>query len=64
MLYSVEPIDFDIYRCLQPTAMLYLVELFSGAQVEYKPVDLQSYEARNGASLEQTTLAFRRCIAG
>ena len=32
---------------LQPTEM-YL--LLSGAQVEYKLVDLQSYEARNGAS--------------
>ena len=31
--------------------MLYLVGLLSGTQVEYKPVDLQSYEARNGASL-------------
>ena len=36
---------------LQPTAMIYLVGLLSGAQVEYKPVDLKSYEARNGASL-------------
>ena len=39
---------------LQPTAMLYLVGLLSGAQVEYKPVDLQSYEARNVASLVQS----------
>ena len=29
-------------------------------QVEYKRIDLQSYEARNGAPL---ALAFRRCIA-
>ena len=34
--------------------MLYLVGLLSGAQVKYKPVDLQSYEARNGASLAQS----------
>ena len=34
--------------------MLYLVGLLSGAQVEYKRVDLQSYEARNGASLAQS----------
>ena len=34
--------------------MLYLVELLSGARVKYKPVDLQSYEARNGASLAQS----------
>ena len=33
---------------LQPKAILYLVGLLGGAQVEYKPVDLQSYEARNG----------------
>ena len=38
---------------LQPTAM-YLVGFLSGAQVEYKPVDLQNYEARNGASLAQS----------
>ena len=39
---------------LQPTPMLYLVGLLSGAQVKYKPVDLQSYEARNSASLAQS----------
>ena len=45
---------------LQPTAMLYLVGLLSGAQVEYKPVDLQSYEARNGASLAQSFKGIRK----
>ena len=39
---------------LQPTAMLYPVGLLSGAQVEYKRVDLQSYEARKGAFLAQS----------
>ena len=39
---------------LQRTAMLYLVRLLSDAEVEYKPVDLQSCEARNGASLVQS----------
>ena len=34
--------------------MLYPVGLLSGAQVEYKRVDLQSYEARNGAFLAQS----------
>ena len=29
----------------------YIVGLFSGAQVEYKPVDLQSYEARSQSEL-------------
>ena len=48
----------DIYSVLderlQPTAILYLVGLLGSAQVEYKRVDLQSYEARNGASLAQS----------
>ena len=34
--------------------MLYLVGLLSGAQVECKRVDLQSYAARNGASLAKS----------
>ena len=44
---SISPVDIYKER-LQPTSMLYLVGLLSGAQIEYKPVDLQSYEARNG----------------
>ena len=48
---------YELDERLQPTAMLDLVGLLSSAQVEYKPVDLQSYEARSVASFS-TTLAF------
>ena len=45
-----------------------LATKMADARVEYERVDLQSYEARNGASFAHlrlsTSLAFRRCIAG
>ena len=59
---------YALDKRLQPTAMLYVVGPISAvyllrvaletkmadAQVEHKRVDLQSYEARNGASLAQS----------
>ena len=48
---TIDLYNYVLDERLQPTSMFYLVGRLSGAQVEYKPVDLQSYEARSGASL-------------
>ena len=52
--FVIDSINYVLDGRLQPTAMLYLVGLLSGAQVVYNPADLHSYEARNGASFAQS----------
>ena len=56
ILHQEHRLRYVLDERFQPTVMLYSLWDFlvlSSAQVEYKPVDLKSYEARNGASLAQ-----------